>query len=417
MRAQFNLLVVLFSICSFYCPVSAQTRLNTQIEINRQTALDALTQLSDSLPSDESDCINLRARVELADLLWARNETRARQLFEEAFKTAFNGEMPKQKQCPAQARQVYGVEVLKRIARRDADWAAQLVNSLPDASQQSVPPNAAERDVKTRLQQSLNLSPITAGNEDTKSTQVSIIGEAAIAPVIQNPADFAPLELLSTPSAREDFPHPNLEVAQTLLSGDFNRAWSLIEKIGDPQTRSLFGAITNFSAVSAAIIAGNYDEAMQHAQSLSEPSQRANAFVTLAQEMRVRKGAIKAIETLLVARQSLSVEKESAKKMQAMLTLAEAISELDPDRGFDFAQVAIETFNLKDNQDASPQEEADYAEPELAQVLTRLSRYDFARAWDLALGINNRETAWFTKLAVCKGSLDEESAVEKTAQN
>lgn len=417
MRAQFNLLVLLFSICSFYCPVSAQTKLNTQIELNRQTALDALTQLSDSLPSDESDCINLRARMELADLLWARNETRARQLFEEAFKTAFNGETPKQKQCPAQARQVYGVEVLKRIAQRDADWAAQLVDSLPEVSQQSVPPNAAERNVKTRLQQSLNLSPITAGNEDTKSTQVSILGEAAVAPVGQNPADFAPLELLSTPSAREDFPHPNLEVAQTLLSGDFNRAWSLIEKIGDPHTRSLFGAITNFSAVSAAITIGNYDEAMQQAQSLSGPSQRTKAFVTLAQALRGRKGAIKAIEILLIARQSLNAEKESAEKAQAMLTLAEAITEFDPDRGFEFAQAAIETFNLKDNKDASPLGEAGYAEPELAQVLTRLSRYNFARAWNLALSIGNRQMAWFTKLAVCRGLLDEESETEKASQN
>jgi hypothetical protein len=408
--------------------------------------LNSLDQLRDSLSDVENECLKIRARIQLGDLLWARDEARARQAFEEAFSLAFNsGSQGSKEGCAAQSRNELGFDVLKSIARRDAEWAAQLIESLPDAQSSggrlAALHGARRPDLKTSLYQRLATSLQGSNSEKAKSAVSLVesrIGNVDSARLIRgaifggladenagvwNPATSAgeatPLSLLGAQwgVSGQNFASPQFEMTQALFRGDFNQASSLIEKISDPQTRLQFGSIASFSEVSASISAGNFDEALRLAQSLPEVSQRATAFVTLAQALRGRKGAIKAIEILLVARQSLNAEEESAEKAQAMLTLAEAITELEPDRGFEFAQAAIETFNSTDSKNESAPGEAGYEEPELGQVLTRLSRCDFARAWNLALGINNHQRAWFTKLAVCRGSLDEEPAVEKATQN
>jgi hypothetical protein len=391
MRARFNLLLVLFSICLFNCVARAQTKPATQTEINRQAAL---AQLSDSLPADERGCLNLRARMELADLLWSRDEARARQLFEEAFNAAFGGETAKDGQCPAQARQAFGAEALSRIARHDAAWAAQFVDSLPEAAQQK----ANELDIKARLRQSLNTSSTTADGENARLIQASIFGEVAAKASDQNSADLAPLELLNTPAARSAFANPNLEAAQAILNGDFNQASQLGEKIGEAQTRAQFGALVRFGEMNAAISAGDEQEALRCAEMLPDVAGRASAFVTLANAARGKKGALRAMEILLAARQSVEAEKESAEKAQAFITLAEAMIDLDVERGFDLAQTAIAALN------AVGDDSSNSADTALGQVLSRLSQSDFNRAWGLALGINNRETAWFTKLALCRGA-------------
>lgn len=399
MRARFNLLSILFLICSFYCLASAQVKPATQAEINRWAALDALAQLGDSLPSDESGCLNLRARMELAELLWSRDEARARQLFDEAFNAAFSNETANQKQCPAQTRQALGGEALNRIARRDAAWASQLVDSLPDAARQPGQQKVEATDMKARLRQSLNASPEAAESENAKLIQTSIFGQAAATTSDQTSADFAPLELLDTPAARSPFSNPSLEAAQALADGNFSRAKQLSEKIGDAHMRAQYGALIRFGEMDAAISAGDEQEALRHAESLTNVSGRASAFVTLANAARSKKGALRAVELLLAAKQSVEAEKESAEKARALITLAEAMIELDVERGFDLAQAAIAALNAADDDPSSRADDA------LGQALRRLSQSDFYRAWSLALSINNPEAAWFTKLALCRGAL------------
>lgn len=401
MRARFNLSLILFLICSFHCLASAQVKPATQAEINRRAALDALAQLGDSLPSGESGCLNLRARMELAELLWSRDEARARQLFEEAFNAAFSNETANQKQCPAQARQALRGEALNRIARRDAVWAAQLVDSLPEAARQPGQQKVEVTDMKARLRQSPNASPDAAESENARLIQSSIIGHEAATPK-QTSADIAPLELLNTPAARGPFSNPGLEAAQALADGDFNRAKQLSEKIGDAHMRAQFGMLVRFGEMDAAISAGNEQEAMRHAESLTDVAGRASALVSLANAARSKKGALRAVEILLAAKQLVEAEKESAEKAQALITLAEAMIELDVERGFDLAQAAIAALNAADD---DPSGRADDA---LGQALSRLSQSDFYRAWSLALGINNPEAAWFTKLALCRGTLGED---------
>lgn len=366
MRVRFKLPLNLFSICLLCSAAFAQQSQPRQSAEIRQEALNSLDQLRDSLSDVENECLKIRARIQLGDLLWAHDEARARQAFEEAFSLAFNsGSQASKERCAAQSRNELGFEVLKSIARRDAEWAANLVDSLPD----------------------------------------------------KPAAEFASLTSLNAPAMPNNFADQRFEAIHALFSGDFNRAMRLNEKNGDPQMRSQFSALARFREMNAAISSGDEQEAMLHAQTLASLVGRASAFVNLANVVRKKKGALQAMEILLIANQSLNAEKASAEKAQALLMLAEAITELDPERGFEFAQAAIETFNSTDGGDASPQSEAGYEASGLGQSLTRLSRYDFARAWNLALSINNRQTAWFTKLIVCKGSLDEESEIEKASQN
>ncbi len=425
MRVRFKFSFNLFLICLLCSAAFAQRFQPRQSAEVWQEALNSLAQLRDSLSDVENECLKIRARIQLGEMLWTRDEAQARQVFEEAFSLAFNSGLQAGKEgCAAQSRNVLGFVVLKSIARRDAEWAANLVDSLPDEPAASnfkdgSKDGAKRQDLKTLLRGSLAAQPQEA-NEDDSLEQIRAPlfgGAAAETNFNQNSVELASLISLDAPAMPNNFADQRFEAIHALFSGDFNRAMRLYEKNGDQQMRSQFNALARFREMNATLSPGDEQEATLRAQTLAGLVGRASAFADLANITRKKKGALQAIEILLIARQSLNAEKASAEKAQALLMLAEAITELDPERGFEFAQAAIETFNSTDSGAASPQSEAGYEASGLRQSLTRLSRYDFARAWNLALSINNRQTAWFTKLAVCKGSLDEESAAEKAAQN
>jgi hypothetical protein len=220
---------------------------------------------------------------------------------------------------------------------------------------------------------------------------------------------FTPLQLLgSQAAAANPTPaDPQMEAGQALFGGDFQQALTLSEKISDPQMRALYVSLARSGAVSAAISAGDYDEAWRRAQSLPSPSQRAQAFVELAQAVRGQKGAVRAAEILALARQSLETEADSGEKAQALLTLADAMIELETGSSFELAQIAIELFNSVHDRNKTAVSEQEAAEAALTPVLTRLARRDFARTWNLTLSINNRELAWLTKIALCQDVIEQ----------
>ena len=441
MRNQIKLLLNLLTICFLCSAVLAQQSSAEQAAAHRQAALNSLEQLRASVSEITNECLRLRAQLQMADLLWARDEAQARQMFEEAFKLAFKSPTESEKEtCPAQSRKGLGFEVLKLVARRDPEWAVQLIDALPDSlstNKLAVSLATQQRDLKASLYQYLAISVEGSTSEQAKRALNSItdkIGEVESATLIRlalpgeealsgqksvdASTEIAPLNLLGALSdaASPNFAAPQINATQALLSGDFDQAMSLIEKIGDPQTRLQFGALARFSAVSAAISAGNFDEAMQHAQAVPGLSERAATFVNLAQAVGNKKGAVRAAEIMRMAKQSLESEQESAEKAQALLTLAEAMIELEPERGFELTQLAIETLNSMDRKQAATSSEASLEETNLGQVLTKLLRYDFARAWNLASSINNRGRAWFTNLALCKAALNAETGMKKAAQ-
>ena len=417
MSLQFKPPLYLFLLGLHCLSALAQQPQASQATVNRQQARRSLAQLRETLPELENECAKIAAQAELAKLRWGQDEAQARELLEAAFKASFKAQ-PEAEKCPAQKRIELGLQILEFIAKHDAEWAVQLVEALPTASPRDLKTNlylqlavwlqGAEK-AQSALQTVLNKLPDAAGANLLRETFANANAAPDEGQIEQDLApdagNFAALNLFNF-SATTD---PQSEAARAWLSGDFQQTLSLSEKISHPQMRLQFDSMARFGAVAAASAEGNYAEALQQAQALSEPSQRATAFINLAQAVRSQKGAVRAAEILSLAQQSIEAEKESRAKARALLALAEAVIELETERGFELAQAALDTLNAAIGGDKPATGETDYEEPAFGQVLTRLARYDFARVWQLTLGIKRRELAWFTQLAVCQGMIEEEA--------
>ncbi len=387
---------------------------------NRQTALLSLQQLRASLNEIEPEDQRIQAQMQLADLLWTHDERQARQLFADAFQQAF-AIPPKAsaKQDATQGRVALGFALLARLARHDATWAAQLVESLPEAT--ALSPNLGLPDLKARLQGALTLQRQAAltkemmdsppNNNRIPFLQAELGGQTTIGIdssfELGAPTELASLSLLSTTSSTaQPSANPQLDAVQSIFNGDFKQARNLAEKINDPEIRRQFEGMIGSSEISAFIAASKYDEALSRVQELAAPLERIAAFVQVANAVRGKKGALRAGEILSLAQQSLSAEKESLAKAQAFIVLAATTAELEVERGFELTQTAITTLNAL-HKEAVPPPLALSEESGLEQLLGRLSSADFSRTWGLAMNINDRELAWFTKLMICRAILAE----------
>ncbi|MFN0110184.1 MAG: hypothetical protein ACKVZH_15115 [Blastocatellia bacterium] len=400
MFGKFRSFFIVISVCAFCSLALAQA---DQTEARRQAALDGLRQLQDSLSDIENNCLKVRAQMQLADLMWKHDQERAKELFEGAFNSAFKpatGSLA----CPAESRVANGMEILNHIAQRDSDWAKQLVESLPDKTESG----NQEANLKNRLRQSLAFRKQTTnaevndssadGKEDfenVRSIHALLTGERlATVPAHQNVMTAASLTPMDSAALQIN---SRLDAVQALFSGDLGRAAQLGEMIGNTQ----FAALVRFEELNVADFAGNPEEALTQIQALPSLSGRVQAFINLAKSARDKKGAVKEMEVLLIAQQSIQAEKEGLEKAEALSSLAEAMIELDVERGFELAQTAILALNASEETNR----QLDPENLRLAEALAKLSRFDFLRAWDLALIINIRAAAWFTKLQLCREGL------------
>lgn len=411
MRTQFRLLFILFSIGLLVSVALAQV---DQSKARRQAALDALRQLSGSLQDIDDECLKTDAQVQLADLLWAHDEMQAKHLFEDAFRLAFTFPMALgHGSCSAQSWGVAGMKILQCIAMHDADWAAQLIESLPDDLSFSGQKGGIKgQSVKMRLQQSLAIRQRQVKGEEGR-TEVSstngseriramLFGRAATETLANKEASsLIPLNVLNSSTPQKNSTDSMLGATPTLFSGDFDRAMDLGGKLGGASIRAQLGSLIRFEELNAAISASTVEQALSHIQSLPSLSRRATAFINLANVRRSTKGAVGALEILLLARQSLEADKDGLEKAEALASLAEAMVELDSERSFELMQSAITTLN------AAEQEIIQGGQDNLSVgiALGKLAQLDFTRAWTLTVGINHRVLAWYTKFALCRGSL------------
>lgn len=400
-------LFTMFLLCA---SVGAQS--TTPATRHRQTARLAVQQLRAAVDDIAHDCRKMQAQILLAELLWADDQPAARQLFAAAFEQAFTAP-PKltPTSCAAPDREILGMTVLARLARRDAAWAAQLVEALPASTHSQNQPN-----VKVRLCEVLAALPpagktgeaaFVTTNHSTQASFDATPSETAFSHESNAAGELAPLKLFA-PSVETAPAHSGsqFEVVQALFQEDFPQARRLLDNISDPPTRRSLELMLRYREIGVLIAADQYEEALQRVQELAAPLARTTAFVQLAQAVRSKKGALAALALVSLARQSLSAEKDSVEKSQAFIALAAAMAELDVEGSFELAQTAITTLNALDQaavSSALPHSEESGLEP----LLERLFAADFARAWGLVMTINDRELAWFTKLSLCRAILTE----------
>jgi hypothetical protein len=338
-----------------------------------QRAVAALEQLAEDVRGVEDEALKLRARAQIADALWPHDEPLARRLFEEAFKDIAEQNARRPRGTAKDAR--HSLEILlagEMVARRDPDFARQLLGDLRPAD--GTPGTGERREVHE--QRSLG----------------------------QGSAD-APAAPPATPSAaREEERDEHPEISRALNDEDFERALSLIEKVGDPAVRAALAPVVRQQAASAALSRQDYHTAATHARALSSLTQRALLFVQLAHALSGEKLTGQAVEMLLEAERSLKESPQGPERAQALMTVAGALARLDAMRGFELMPAAVEAINRADEAakaSAGPELEA----VALAEAFSSLARADFSRAWELAAGISRKETSLAAQLALCVGLL------------
>ena len=112
------------------------------LDANQTRALALLDQLQQAAKSFEDGEIRIRVQVQIADLLWQRDERRARRLFETAFQGIASTSLPPQdKNAPpsyigADSHFPLRSDVVRMVAQHDTSLAAKLIDSVVDQ-----PPN------------------------------------------------------------------------------------------------------------------------------------------------------------------------------------------------------------------------------------------------------------------------------------
>jgi hypothetical protein len=373
-----TLLAALFVFALAAAPAAAQHAEGARpLSFAEQRAVAALEQLATDVRGVEDEALKAHAQAQIADALWPHNEPLARRLFEEAFKVLAESNARRPRGASGNAR-YFLVSLLagEMAARRDSDFARQLLGSLR-------PADGALRSGERR---------------DGRAPNGSEQGDAD---PLAAAADFRPQSLSAArEEERDDYP----EISQALNDEDFDRALSLIERISDPAVRAALAPVARQHAASAALSRHDYHAALTHARALPSLTQRAFLFVQLAQALGGEKLAGQAVEVLLEAERSLKESPPGAEQAQALMTVAGALARLDAMRGFELMPAVIEAVNRTDEAaKAGAGPELDAAA--VAEAFSSLARVDFSRAWELAAGINRRETSLSARIALCVGLL------------
>lgn len=119
----------------------------------QQTALSVLDQLIESAKTLDDDQLKFKTQAQVADILWRYDEPRARHLFEETFRALASAKSDKESDAPsaltiASASPLSQLqdEVLRLIARHDANLAEKLINSIVETKTNTDEDSKAKTD-------------------------------------------------------------------------------------------------------------------------------------------------------------------------------------------------------------------------------------------------------------------------------
>ena len=201
--------------------------------------------------------------------------------------------------------------------------------------------------------------------------------------------------------------------------GEFERALSLVEKVGGEDFRVGFDAALRLGAVNSSVSGGEIEQAYRYAVGALDVRQRAALLGRIANALIDKKDTSQALRILDEAEQLIGRAAEGRDKAQAVLTLANARARIDPVRGFENMEAAVKAFNraAAGAGEAKPAKPSDAifsamisrmlgAEaPDFERGFSALARSDFNRALELARSLEDDHQAAPAQLAVCHSVL------------
>ncbi len=196
-----------------------------------------------------------------------------------------------------------------------------------------------------------------------------------------------------------------------IQAGDFEEAFSIIEKIKNESMKSNLGSSLRIQAVKQALEKGEMGTAYRYAKDVSDLFTRADLFGQIAQRLAAKPDLARANEILSAAEKSLDKADNKSDKALALLALSAAAAKIDPPHGFEVLKTAVDTLN-RANYDPPPAAVMSLLRPdssvygiELDRSFAPLARADFQRALGLAQSIEKKEMSVLAQLSVCRGVL------------
>jgi hypothetical protein len=122
--------------------------------------------------------------------------------------------------------------------------------------------------------------------------------------------------------------------------------------------------------------------------------------------MRIKSQALIADEIINEVEKLIERSETDCDRIAALLYKASAVAAINPSRGFETVNTAIEIINQNYPAKSEPgRRESILESPAFDENLGVLSRADFQRALNLALSINQNGTSVMAQLAICRGVL------------
>lgn len=217
-----------------------------------------------------------------------------------------------------------------------------------------------------------------------------------------------------------------------MTGGDFDRALSVVEKLGDEGRRASLDSIIRLQASSAALKKEDFDSALRYAEGVSDLRQRAYLYGTIARALLDKNNGTRAAQVLDDAVRAIDKADDDTVKANALLIIAEVKARLDPWQGFDAVSIAVKAFNRADSAKANNSRTTAPASgntalsavlnstlkldtPSFDAVFSALAKVDFNRAVQLARSLDKQERSVESQLAACRGVLSVKR--DKTAQD
>lgn len=178
--------------------------------------------------------------------------------------------------------------------------------------------------------------------------------------------------------------------------GNFDEALSILKTTAEAKVSSDLEVRILVKAAKSAIAIDDADAAYRYTNNLKDLRTRTELSCDIARMLHKRKDSLRAVQVLNEALEYAQKARDDRQRPQAMLQLANAATLLEPARGFEVVNQAIEGLN----------NEKSFAQLfDFDNNLGLLARVNFDRTLSLAEKLNDNESRLKARIAVCRGVL------------
>lgn len=198
-----------------------------------------------------------------------------------------------------------------------------------------------------------------------------------------------------------------LAAYRALVDGDFDQAFSIVEKPADEEERQRLTAKLRLQAVEVALDKGDLKKACHYARDLPESGDRVEILSRLVVCLIDKKDNAGANEILREALRGAEKMDDAVRRALELVDVAEIATRISPQRGFEIVKSAIEAINRARLNDGSP---FDLDINDFDKSLLPLARVEFEKALSLAQMLTNANSI-VAQVAACRGVLTSPNAV------